>query len=57
MAMEVSIMLFIFTHTRPPPPHQGEGMGGFAMACYNKKPEKAMKEGEVEVNRPQSQAQ
>ena len=56
MAMEVSIMLFIFTHTPPPPP-QGEGMGGFAMDWYNKKPEKAMKEGEVEVNRPQSQAQ
>ena len=54
MAMEVSIMLFNSTHTPPPP---GEGMGGFGMDWYNKKPEKAMKEGEVEVNRPQSQTQ
>ena len=51
--MEVSIMLFISTHIPPP----GGGMGGFAMDWYNKKTEKAMKEVEVEVNRPQSQAQ
>ena len=52
MAMEVSIMLFISTHIPP-----GGGMGGFGMDWYNKKTEKAMKEVEVEVNRPQSQTQ
>lgn len=45
-------MLFISTHNPP-----AEGMGGFGMDWYNKKPERAMKEVEVEVNRPQSQAQ
>lgn len=49
--MEVSIMLFISTHIPP------RGMGGFGMDWYNKKTEKAMKEVEVEVNRPQSQTQ
>lgn len=50
--MEVSIMLFISTHIPP-----GGGMGGFGMDWYNKKTEKAMKEVEVEVNRPQSLTQ
>ena len=53
MAMEVSIMLFISTHIPPPP----GGDGRFWNGLVQKKTEKAMKEVEVEVNRPQSQAQ
>ena len=48
-------MLFISTQVISPP--RPRGMGGFGMDWYNKKTEKAMKEVEVEVNRPQSQAQ
>ena len=54
MAMEVSIMLFISTHIPPP---GGDGRFWNGLVQQYKKTEKAMKEVEVEVNRPQSQTQ